>query len=278
LRGQPPTRDDQQELELWQSPLLYYGKVVDEKGVPIAGVQVSYGVNSLNDAREELYSTGTVATDGRGVFKVDGIRGVGLMLQLSHPRYYPYPDNSTGFDKRSVPISGYFSDTEQKAQLFRMHSKGRPVPLVFRQGGMHTPADGTSATFPLRGTTRAAIIGQGQIQGWKGTPDPQNDGRYDWKVSITVPSGGVLESTNYFEFVAPETGYQQTLEIGMPKDDSNWQSHLEKRLFFRFPNYFVRANVSVDMFHDCFFAMDYFVNPNGSANLEDDGSHPFQEP
>ena len=156
------------ELAMAQSPLLYYGKVVDENNQPIAGVQVSYTAHAVTESREEVFNPGTVTSDERGIFKIDGINGIGLMLQLSHPNYYPYPENSTGFDKRSVPRKGYFSDSEEKAELFRMHSKGHPVPLIFRSGGFHAPNNGSIANFPLRGNTRAEILGQLQIQGWSG--------------------------------------------------------------------------------------------------------------
>ncbi|MCU0772486.1 MAG: hypothetical protein MUE94_12075 [Verrucomicrobia bacterium] len=271
-------RDWEREIELWQSPLVYFGKVVDENEAAIPRVQVSYSARAMNEAREEIRDTGTVTTDGRGVFKISGINGVGLMIELSHPDYYSYPDNSTGFDKRSVPRSGYFSDTEDKAEIFRMHRRGNPVALIERHGGLHTPPDGTPATFSFRGRTRAEIIGQGQIEGWKSSPDPKSNGRYDWNVKITMPSGSILESTNRFDFVAPELGYQKSCEITMTKEDPNWQSHIEKRYFFKLPGYYVRGNVSVDIYHDLYFSMQYFVNPDGSTNLENDPNQPFQEP
>jgi len=260
--------DFEREIGLWQSSLIYFGKVIDEKGVPIPNVQISYGANSLNEAREEVYNTGIVTTDDRGIFKIEGVRGIGLRLQLSHPHCYPYPDNSTGFDKRSVPRSGYFSDSEEKAQIFRMHRKGNPVALIKRGGGLHAPTDGTVVGFPFRGATRDAIIGRGQIEGWKGSPDPRSGGHYDWKVKITVPNGGIASSTNYFDFIAPETGYHESFEITVSKHDPNWQTRVEKRLFFKLSNYFVLANVSIDIYHDLYFSMDYFVNPDGSRNLE----------
>lgn len=270
--------DSEREIELWQSPIVYFGTVVDENESPIPGVQVSYSAGAMNEAREEIRNTGTVTTDGRGVFKISGVNGVGLMIELSHPDYYSYPDNSTGFDKRSMPRSGYFSDTEGKAEIFRMHRKGNPVPLIERRGGLHAPPDGSSVGFPFRGKTKTEIIGKGQIEGWKGSPDPKHNGHYDWNIRITMPGGGILESTNHFGFIAPESGYQKSFEVTMSKEDPNWQSHVKKRFFFKFPSHFVRANVSVDIFHDLYFSMQYFVNPDGSTNLENDPNQPFQEP
>ncbi len=161
---------EEQEILLWQSPLVYYGKVVDESNQPISGVQASYNVSALNGSKEEIQYTGTVTSDERGFFKIDGAKGVGLMLKLSHPNYYSYPENSTGFDKRSLPRKGHFSDSEEKAELFRMHSKGHPVPLIVRSGGFHMQNNGAIANYPLRGNTRADILGNLQFSGWNSLP------------------------------------------------------------------------------------------------------------
>jgi hypothetical protein len=115
-------------MSLWKSPLVYFGKVVDESNQPIADVQISYIAKTMNESREEVHIVGTAKSDGRGIFKIDGVNGISLILQLSHPNYYPYPENPTGFDKRNIPKKGYFSDSEEKADLFRMHSKYHALP------------------------------------------------------------------------------------------------------------------------------------------------------
>lgn len=281
--SQKPVADIQAQLEqkkrdmlaytsLWRTSLLFYGKVIDESNQPIPGVQISYGGNSANESlTEEAYNKGTVITDERGIFKIDGIHGIGLMFQVHHSNYYSHPDNSTGFDVRSPPKDGIIPDSEATARVFRMHHKGRPVALITRRGGLHKSTDGATMDFPLRGKTQTDIIGQLKVQGWKGEPDPQS-GHYDWKVKVSVPDGGVLESTDEFAFVAPDTGYQQTLEISESKDDPNWKANTDRTFFFKLPNHFARGRANIDLFHDLYFSMEYLVNPNGSANLEDDSS------
>ena len=249
------------EIAMWQAPIVYFGKVVDESNQPISDVRVSYGGNSLNDSREEVYNTGIVTTDERGIFKIDGVRGINLMVQLSHPNYYAYTENSTGFDKRSIPRTGYFSDSEEKAELFRMHSKGHPVPLIAWGGGFHAPNDGTVANFPLRGNTRAEILGQLQIQGWSGLRSDANP--YDWKVQLDLPNGGIAETTNYFDFVAPETGYTNSLDVEVSGSEMT-----RKTYFLKLPAGYIRFKLEVIMGKDMFVSGDYFFNPDGSRNLE----------
>lgn len=250
------------EVLQWRTPLLYYGMVVDESNQPISGVQVSYGGNSVNESlTEATRNEGVVTTDERGIFKIDGLYGIGLMFQLSHPNYYPYPDNSTGFDVRSRPRDGVVEDSEAHARIFRMHSKGHPVPLIFRSGGFHAPNDGSIASFPLRGNTHAEILGQLQVQGWNNLRSDTNS--YDWKVQITIPEGGMVESTNYFEFLAPEEGYSDSDTLEVSGSES-----VRKTYFLKLPAGYILFKLNVIMGKDMFVTGDYDFNPDGSRNLE----------
>ncbi|HTV43229.1 MAG TPA: hypothetical protein VMF08_21880 [Candidatus Sulfotelmatobacter sp.] len=259
---QPQTEQMRQELQLWHTPLLFYGKVVDESNRPIAGVQVSYSGNAMDESlAKEIRNNGSVVTDQQGIFKIDGLYGIGLMFELSHPDYYPYPDNSTGFDVRSPPRDGAAGNSEAYPQIFRMHSKGDPVSLIYRSGGFHAANNGTIANYPLRGRTRAEVLGQLQIQGWTGLRSDTND--YDWKVQLTIPNGGIVESTNYFDFIAPKTGYAGALDFEVGGGES-----LSKTFFLSLPAGYIRFKLLIIMGKDMFVTADYYFNPDGSRNLE----------
>jgi hypothetical protein len=260
-----------QEALLWRTPILYYGKVVDESNQPILGVQVSFNTSSVNESlTKEQYDNGTVTTDDRGIFKIDGVHGVGMVFQLSHPNYYSYPENITDYDIRDYPKKGALPNTEDTALVFRMHSKGHPVPLIFRSGGFHAPNDGSIANFPLRGNTRAEILGQLQVQGWSGIRSDTNP--YDWKVQLTMPEGGIIESTNYFDFLAPETGYSESVDFQVSGSEM-----ARKQYFLKLPSGYVRFKLEVIMGKDMFVSGDYYYNPDGSQNLEPSQDiHPTQ--
>ncbi|HEX3626947.1 MAG TPA: hypothetical protein VH280_16175 [Verrucomicrobiae bacterium] len=251
-----------QQMQLWHSPLLFYGKVVDESNQPIAGVTISYSGNGVDESlTKEIRNQGTVLTDQQGIFQISGLYGIGLMFQLSHPEYYAYPDNSTGFDVRSPYQDGSTGNSMANARIFRMHHKGRPTTLIYWSGGFHAANDGTPASYPLRGRKRADILGQLQIKGWAGLrSDPNN---YDWKIQLTLPNGGIIESTNDFDFVAPESRYANTLSFQVSGNES-----LSKTFFFQLPAGYIRFKLLVVMNKDMFVSGDYYFNPDGSRNLE----------
>jgi len=256
-------RDLEEERGLWQSPILYFGKVLDETNAPVIEARISYTANSLDKATVEVEHTGEAVSDSRGFFRIDGVKGIGLMIQVSHTDYYTDFDNQTGFDKRSVPRKGYFSDTEETAEIFRMHHKGTPVPLILRGGGFHAPCNGAVAIFPLRGTTHADILGELQIQGWSGIRSGDNP--YDWKIKLTLPNGGIVESTNLFQFVAPETGYSERVDAQVSGGEM-----ARKQYFLKLPQGYIRFKLQVIMGKDMFVSGDYYYNPDGSRNLEPD--------
>jgi hypothetical protein len=255
--------------QLWRTPLLYYGKVVDESNQPIAGVRVSYAGNSADESlTKATRNQGSVTTDDRGIFKIDGLYGIGLMFQLYHPNYYPYPDNSTGFDVRSPPRDGIVENSEANSRIFRMHSKGHPVSLVHRVDGMNVPFDGTPTALNLKGSSDAQIIGKLIVEASGNPPARYNQQPFDYDVKVSVPDGGLVEYTNYFDFVAPESGYQSSVEFSFPKDTNGWTDTISENYFVHLPSGYARLNIYMGVKRPLFFSIAYDYNPDGSPNLE----------
>mgnify|MGYP002622379817 CR=1 FL=1 len=253
-----------------KTPILFYGKVLDQHDQPVGGVNVYYRANAVNDSlTKQEYPEGKAVSDSSGIFKIDGIHGATLSFELLHPDYYNSTTNRTGIDyaeelNRGVPNS------ESRAMVFRIFKKQNPVPLIFWRSGFQLPHDGTSKVFSLRGKTKTELIGQIQVQAWADRPNLYHGGAFDWKIRLTVSEGGVLEAKHEFDFIAPDSGYQDFIEFSVSKNDPNWQPSADKRFFLKMSNYFVRADAHFEIWKDLSFTMEYFINPNGSQNLEFD--------
>lgn len=259
----------QRTAQLWRTPILYYGKVVDESNQPISGVQVSFNTSSVDESlTKEHYDSGTVTTDERGIFKIDGVRGVGMVFQLSHPNYYLYPGNIMDYDIRDYPQKGALPNTEENALVFRMHSKGHPVSLVHRADGVNVPLDGTPTKLDMRGSDYNQKIGQLVIEASGNPPLRYNQQPFDWDAKITVPDGGLIEYTNQFDFVAPDSGYQSSVEFAFPKETVGWADTVSKNYFVKLPSGYARLNIYIGAKRPLFFSVEYDYNPDGSPNLE----------
>jgi len=258
----------QQAAQLWRTPILYYGKVIDESNLPISGVKVSFNTSSVNESlTKEQYDSGIVTTDERGIFKIDGVRGVGMVFQLSHPNYYLYPGTIMDYDVRDYPKKGMLPNNEDNALVFRMHSKGHPVPLVHRADGVNVPLDGTPTTLALRGSG-PQTIGQLVIEASGTPPSRYNQQPFDWDVKIIVPDGGLIEYTNRFDFIAPDNGYQSSIEFAFPKETIGWTDTVSKNYFVQLPSGYARLNIYTVAKRSLFFSIEYDYNPDGSHNLE----------
>ena len=98
---------------------------------------------------------------------------------------------------------------------------------------------------------------------------PNNDSRtpYDWSVHLTVPRGGLVEFTNQFDFVAPDSGYRQSVEIHMDKDQPGWSDSMNKSYFVKLRNGYLRMNIQMKARTPFFTSLEFFYNPDGSRNL-----------
>jgi hypothetical protein len=261
-------RDSDREITMWQAPLVFYGKIVNESNQPIAGVQVAFNASAMDGFRKEIQNTGVVFTDERGIFVIDNVNGIGAMLELSHSNYYSYPDNINSFDKRGVTSGDSLPSNEYRARLFRMHSKGHPVALIHRVDGINVPLDGVPKSLDLRGSDYNQKIGQLVVEA-TGTPPPHYSQQpFDWDAKISVPNGGFVECTNQFDFVAPNIGYQPTIEYSFPKETPGWVDTVSKNYFVKLPSGYARLNIYIGAKRPLFFSIEYDYNPDGSANLE----------
>jgi hypothetical protein len=92
----------------------FYGKVVDESGLPIPGVQVQIG---RLDASPGNYTRTTVETDAQGLFSLSGVAGKALDIALEKEGYYySRRTNPTSFDY-SNPAADNFHRPNPDAAL-----------------------------------------------------------------------------------------------------------------------------------------------------------------
>jgi hypothetical protein len=93
--------------------------------------------------------------------------------------------------------------------------------------------------------------------------------KYDWKVTINVHGGGLIETAEALPLPAPELGYQSEIKYDFPASDPAWKAGTEKYLTGHFgePRKYFRAELYVDPDHSGYI-LKYWLNNNGSRVLE----------
>jgi len=264
------------EKKIWDAglatPIRFYGKVVDEKGIPISEANVHV---SMHDHLLEGYSKKELLSDKDGLFTVSG-HGLGLGVMVSKGGYYHLKESDGTFGYAEGAGTGAPHPDPSNPAIFVLRKMGTAAPLVRVKGDFRIPKNGTPVLVDL-GTGRATG-GSNQaikVECWTNdqkVTNPNLNIPYDWRCQLTVPGGGVVKREGQFDFVAPEGGYQPVDEIDMPASlGTKWRSQVTRDYFVKLGNgEFARLNFMMTAGGDHFFSITSYLNPSGSKNLEYD--------
>ena len=260
--------------EEWRTPIEFYGKVVDENTNAVSNADVHFVWTDLSPKGNSDKQT---TSDGNGLFSLRNEAGKHLMVQVSKQGYYSYQPFGAAFfyageDQNFVPDAA-------NPVIFRLKKKGVAEPLVHVQApiggakGFRVARDGTAIEISLT-TGKTVSLGEGdfRVQCWTDDQSKPRGEKYDWKCQITVPNGGLVQSTEDLDFQAPSDGYRTSELIDMPANvGGEWSSHVKRNYFLKLAdgNY---ARLSFEMVAggDHFFQLESFLNPSGSRSLEFD--------
>lgn len=112
---------------------------------------------------------------------------------------------------------------------------------------------------------RAGATGQLEISQNK----PPWQGATNWAFRMSIPDGGLVENRDEFQFAAPESGYQPTVEYDFTKGETNWTTQVTKQFYIAFgqPRKYGWLRIESNLAQETIF-LTYAINPTGSRNLE----------
>jgi len=261
-----------QIVAMLNTPIEFYGKVVDQNGDPVPHARVEY---SLLDKFNASGSGGETKADENGGIEIRGVRGAVLGVNVSKDGHYRIHKVSNqrfaygrGPDSTTKP-----PPTKDNPAVFVLHKMGKTEPLVRTEKSALIPKDGTPINVDLM-TGRLSPNGNLRIEAW--TEAPVEGRKFTWRCRVTVPGGGLVERNGEFDFEAPEDGYEESVELGMTRDAEQWTSDQQRDYFVRLPDgRFARINFRMIAGGNHYFILDAFLNPKpGSRNLEYDRNQP----
>lgn len=262
--------------KLFDAPIAFYGRVVDQNGNPVPDAEVGY---TAADAFNASGSQFTGKSDAAGYFRIAGIKGGGLLVGVGKEGYYPLEGKSSqnfgygmGTDSTRRP-----PPTKESPAVFVLHKMGKTEPLVRVEQSARIPKNGTPATVNLM-TGRLSPNSDFRIEAW--TEAPVQGRKFSWRCRVTVPGGGLVEREGQFDFEAPEDGYKESVELGMPAGADQWTSQQEGDYFVKLPDgRFARIRFTMIAGGNHYFLLEAFLNPKpGSRNLEFDPAKVVKSP
>jgi hypothetical protein len=260
---------------VFNTPIEFYGRVVDQNGDPVPNAHVGIGVNDKFNASGSNYST---TSDTDGYFSFKGARGASMGVSVGKEGYYKiHKVSNQSFAYGMGPDGAHQAPpTKDNPAIFALHKMGRTESLVYDGKRRYKPSkDGQPLDVNLE-TGREVPSGQGDIrfERWANDQEKNQRGHFDWRLRITAPGGGLAERNGQFDFEAPEGGYKESVEINMPASlGDQWSYTVNMSYFVRLRDgRYARFDAMVQAGHESSaLVVDAFLNPTpGSRNLEYD--------
>ena len=254
--------------EMWQKPIEFYGKVIDESSNPVAGASIGFRWDDLT--AKDWTRTTTTTSDAEGLFSLHGGRGATLTVSVSKAGYYTSHTDVSSFHY-AVPNDNHVYVPDQwNPAIFNLRKKGQGESLVSLKNNYGIPRDGTPVSIDLTtGATATSESGNFVVRCWTQDAGKRSGEKYDWRCVVTVPGGGAVTNSEDFAFQAPDGGYASSLEIAMPADRLDWKDDVDLRFFYRLADgRYGRMTFSMVAGGQHFCMIDSVLNPSGSRNLE----------
>jgi hypothetical protein len=254
-------------LGLWQGSINFYGEVVDESNSPIAGATATF--HWVEEPSENGNRTASVETDSNGLFSLRDKVGLNLGVSVGKAGYYSSRRDNDSFGYG--PLDGKpFPADQANPVIFHLRKKGQGVELVTSEHGIRLDV---AARVPKGGTPVSVDFFQkqaspnGQLEITQIKPPWQT--ATNWSFRMSIPSGGCIENNDEFQFEAPESGYQPTVEYNFTKGGTNWTTQTTKRFYIVFgePRKYGWLRIESNLAQETIF-LTYAINPTGSRNLE----------
>jgi hypothetical protein len=249
----------------WKMPINFFGRVVDENERPVPSAKVELSWTDLSQAGSSKAQT---TTDAQGFFSLLKQTGRHLEVRVSKDGYYTPKRQQISFDYAAFWEADYHVPDPNNPVLFHIRKKNQGEALRSGEIRPTMPADGTPMRFDLLNGGRLSPDGQLEIAAVTNT-EKYPPRIFNWRATILVPGGGLIEHNAEFPFEAPEDGYQPSVGFDMPTNAPDWKPLIEKSYFIEFgsPPRYGRIQVQINGGSQK-ASVRYWVNPSGSRNLE----------
>ena len=220
----------------WKMPINFWGRVLDESNQPVAGADIQFVWNILwNPAYPNGVDEVHVKSDENGLFSLVGRRGKGLSVDVLKEGYYGTSSARQSFEYAQPEIR--FVPDQASPVVFHLRKKGNAESLIVMRGMMNVPGVGKQFKIPTNGNPVQINLRQGKVVPAGGqivvfyTANRENSRQYDWHYEIRVPGGGIILSTNEFDFMAPLDGYQPSAKFEFFRGGKRLEKHFRAKIY-----------------------------------------------
>ncbi len=262
----------EESLNKWKTPISFYGKVVDENEQPVEGVEAHF---SWTDLSPNGTSQAVALSDAQGLFLLDGVKGYFLSVDVEKEGYYTSKaKNQTGFQYADKGDRFYHVPDSSNPVIFHLRKKGEAEPMVFFERKIDV----------RKGETVSVVLSSD-----KASPEAvgldvtllENHGGQNksWAMTLVLPNGGIVPATEEFPVMAPEAGFEPSLQLDLnSKLPPQWIGvYKGGRFYVKTPGGYGLVELKMVPGSGYMRVRSYY-NPSGSRNLEFDESKQINKP
>jgi hypothetical protein len=253
-------------------PIAFYGKVVDQNALPIAGATVKLKVITSHFAtattEEKEYP---LETDANGAFTLTSAFGVSLFItSIQKPGYELSKKADLGY---VYALTGSFHPDPASPVVIRMWKIAGKEPLVGSAWHGRVACDGTANRFDLY-TGKPSADGTLEITCTRTPLNFEITSRqpFDYKCEVVIIGGGIQPTADEFTYRTPESGYSPNVTIDRKPGDPKWGGGLRQEFYIKTAKgEYGRLAVDWDAGHrpaPTHFEWNCSINPSGTRNLE----------
>jgi hypothetical protein len=267
-------KDWQKHVQKINVPIKFYGKIIDEKGKPIAGAEVKYYIQQPQTMYVDSGSRASVKTNDDGRFSVSGIKGKTFLIEGIRKEEYVWVENEeTGFFYSGTNHEIHIPDSSNPV-VYTMIQEDNLPKLLTKRSHLSLAWDGKPVFYNLQ-TGKFGKDGEIKVTAWRGAITGQyNNAKFDWSITFEVPSGGIQEISKKLTHFALKEGYQNSWKFRRDSSDkflfmlSSSNTYLGFRL--KNGNYgYLSISVNSDPRSKENITIDATLNPTGGRILFD---------
>lgn len=221
--------------EAESQPIEFYGKVVDQDGQPVPGVEVNYIIYSTPKAPDP--GVGKAISGANGEFYVGGHYGARISFALTKDGYLPAEPNSGATFSLSVPSSERYIPDSANPRVLRLWRRGESVQLVQLDQRYACPLLNCSIRIDIVNGKSVPDGGDLEVEFEKGPGSRDLRQNFDWRCTVRPVNGGIKIAASLEEidttFEAPAEGYTNKLDFVMSKDSVKWQSGVDRLVYLK---------------------------------------------
>jgi hypothetical protein len=255
-------------------PIEFYGRVIDQHGNPVIGAKVRGAAEIVQRWMDQKWDEHFTETDGNGYFHFSGLHGQSLVVSPSKEGY-EYKSNNVVFSYSGLTLKKERHEPNpKKPVVFTMWKLKGAERLIEINIHDYIPCDGTAMNYDMQHSKKTAGDGNLIVKLIRNPLTGIRGKHFDWKITLEIPSGGLVELNDLYPNEAPVQGYGQTAVIDMPSNAPNWTPAILRSYYFKSGEYYGRillnSTVDFDPPPTVLRIKGYINQTAGSRNLEYD--------